>query len=113
MLGHAVLEDDTADDDGDRGADVAREAESCGRGGDVAGLDERLQRDERGLEVGAHAKPGNDLIDDEFRPFAAVVGKIDVETWMISESVFPLEASGWSHEACLPSECSLDVSQCS
>lgn len=80
MLGHAVLEDDAADDDGDRGGDVAREAERCGRGGDVAGLDERLQRDERGLEVGAHAKPGDDLVDDEFRPFAAVVGKIDVET---------------------------------
>ena len=52
---HAVLEDDAADDDGDGGGELADEAEGRGCGGDVAGLDEGLERDEGGLEIRADA----------------------------------------------------------
>lgn len=52
---HAVLENDTADDDGDGGGELADEAEGGGCGGDVARLDEGLERDEGGLEVRAYA----------------------------------------------------------
>ncbi len=31
--------------------------------------------------------------------------------YIIPESAFLLEASGWSHKACLSSECSLDMFQ--
>ena len=73
-LGHAVLEDDAADDDGDGGGHVAREAEGRGRGGDVARLDKALQRNEWGLEIRAYTQTGDDLVDDDAGPGAAVVG---------------------------------------
>ena len=52
---HAVLEDDAADDDGDGGGELADETERGSCGGDVAGLDEGLECDQWGLEVGADA----------------------------------------------------------
>ncbi len=38
-LGHAILEDDAADDDGNGGGEVADEAKGCGCGGNVFWLD--------------------------------------------------------------------------
>ena len=52
---HAVLENDTADDDGDGGGELADEAEGGRCGGDVPWLDEGLERDEGGLKIRADA----------------------------------------------------------
>ena len=78
LLLHAVLEDNTADNDGDGGSQIPREAKRRGRGRDILRFDERLQRDERGLEIRAHAQTGDDLVDDDAGP-RCVWGKIDVE----------------------------------
>lgn len=78
VRGHAVLEDDAADDDRDGGGEVAHEAEHGRRGGDVAGRDFRLERDQGGLEVGAHAETGDDLEWEDAAPGAGG-GDVDVE----------------------------------
>lgn len=76
---HAVLEDDAADDDGDGGRHIADEAKGRRRGGDIPRLDEALQRDERGLEIGSYAQAGDDLVDDDAGPGAFVVWQVDEE----------------------------------
>ena len=75
---HAVREDDAADDDGDGGGEVAGEAKSSGRGGDVSGLDLGLQGYEWRLKVWAHADTSDDLEDDKAGP-GGVGGEVDVE----------------------------------
>ena len=42
-------------------------------------MDQRLQRDERGLEIWAYAQAGDDLVDDDAGPGAPTVGKIEEE----------------------------------
>lgn len=71
------MEDDAADDDGNGGGHVAGEAEGGGCGRDVARLDEALQRDEGSLEIRAYSQAGDDLVDDDTGPGAAVVGQVD------------------------------------
>lgn len=75
---HSVLEYDTPDDDGDGGGEVAEEAEGCRCGRDVAGRDERLQGDERSLEVWPHAQAGDDLVGEDAAPGSGG-GDVDVE----------------------------------
>ena len=75
---HAILEDDAADDHGDGGREVAGEAEGGGGGGNVARRDERLESDERRLEVRTGADTGEDLEHDEPGP-GRFGGEIDVE----------------------------------
>ena len=69
---HAVLEDHAADDDGDGGGELADEAEGCGRGCNVSRLDEGLEGYEGGLEVGAYAEAGDDLVGEDAAPGAGV-----------------------------------------
>ena len=79
VLRHAVLEDDAADHDRDRGGEVAHEAERRGRAGDVSRLDQGLQRDQWGLEARSDAESSDDLVDDQLVPGAFAVGEVDVE----------------------------------
>lgn len=76
---HAVLEDDATDDHGDRGRELPGEAKSSGRGGDVLGVNLRLQRKERSLKKGSGTKAGNDLVADDAGPGTTAVGKVDKE----------------------------------
>ena len=76
---HAILEDDAADDDGDGGGELADEAEGCGRGCDISRLDEGLEGYEGGLEIGAYAEAGDDLVGYDAAPGAGV-GEIDKES---------------------------------
>ena len=78
MFRHLVLEDDATDDDGDGSGEVPDEAEGRSRSGNILGLDERLERDKRGLEVGTDADAGNELEDDDAGP-AFVIGKVNEE----------------------------------
>lgn len=77
-FGHAVLEDDAADDDGDGGGEITDEAKGCGCGGDVFWFNAGLESYERGLEVGADAHAGDELEDDDAGP-GFVVGEVDEE----------------------------------
>lgn len=59
---HAVLKDNTADDDRDGCRELADEAEcACGRG-DVAAGDGGLESNERGLEIGSNSDTSNDSV---------------------------------------------------
>lgn len=100
--GHAVLEYDAADDDGDGRGDVPREAERRGRGRDILWFDQRLQRYQRGLKIRSHADAGDDLIDDDAAP-ARVVWEIDVETETEGHEE-QSEPDGWEVLACFLDE---------
>lgn len=65
---HSVLEDDAADDDGDRGPERTDKAEGRSCGGDVLWVYFRLEGDEGRLEIGASADAGDDLEDDDACP---------------------------------------------
>lgn len=76
---HSVLEDDTADNDGYGRGQVANEAEGCGRGSYVAGLNEGLESDQWCLEIWSDAQASDDLEGEDAAPGAAA-GKVNVET---------------------------------
>lgn len=78
VRGHAILEDDAADDDRDGGRQVPHEAEHGRRGGDVSRRDLGLEGDQGSLEVGAHTEARDDL-EGEDAAEGAGGGDVDVE----------------------------------
>lgn len=87
-LRHAVLEDDTTDDDGDGGCDVTCETKGCSRTSDIRRFDHSLEGNKWGLEIRANADTGDDLVDDDAGP-GRIVFEIDVKA----------EAEGHEEEA--------------
>ena len=76
--GHTILKNHPANHDGDAGGDISREAKRRGRGGDILCLDERLQCNERGLEIWTDADARDDLVNDDAGPGRSF-REIDVE----------------------------------